>query len=401
MRGSRVYRHGGKRFAALFAAALLVLVGFGTQAAKAALTFNFTGTVPTNVQAGFDAAAGRWESMLNDNITINITIGFSALPPGVLGSTSSNHQTFSYSSVRSAIISDATSTDDSTVAANLPSGSSIPIYINRTADNPNGAGSATPYLDNDGGANNTTMRLTRANAKALGLITGTDAAEDAAITFSSDFAFDFDPTDGIDFDKIDFVGVATHEIGHSLGFTSGVDALDINSDGTPYYYNDDAFTYVKTLDLLRYSSDSAALGAIDWTAGTSDKYLSLDGGQSYVDGLQFSEGRTWGDGNQASHWKADDITGTTIGIMDPTTGYGQLDAITNNDERALDVIGYDLNTTLPPITTTTFGTLGGGGGGGGGTMPEPTCLLFLATLGCAVYATGRRTEDRSQKSRII
>ena len=51
------------------------------------------------------------------------------------------------------------------------------------------------------------------------------------MTFSSNFAFDFDPTDGISDDTFDFIGVAIHEIGHALGFVSGVDLLDVSTGG--------------------------------------------------------------------------------------------------------------------------------------------------------------------------
>src|SRR5690606_11215974 len=103
-------------------------------------------------------------------------------------------------------------------------------YINRTVNNPHGANSATPYvdtsltdIDSDGHANNNWIQLTRANAKAVGLIAGNDAGLDGTIRFSSSFAFDYDPSDGITPGTMDFIGVAIHEIGHSLGFTSGVD----------------------------------------------------------------------------------------------------------------------------------------------------------------------------------
>lgn len=52
---------------------------------------------------------------------------------------------------------------------------------------------------------------------------------DGSITFNSKRTFDFDPSNGITAGQFDFVGTATHEIGHVLGFISGVDILDLNS----------------------------------------------------------------------------------------------------------------------------------------------------------------------------
>ena len=43
---------------------------------------------------------------------------------------------------------------------------------------------------------------------------------DAAIGFNSAFPFDFDPNNGVDSNKVDFDSVATHELGHALGFLS-------------------------------------------------------------------------------------------------------------------------------------------------------------------------------------
>ena len=132
------------------------------------------------------------------------------------------------------------------------------------------------------------------------------------------------------------MGVATHEIGHALGFLSGVDQLDYfgnPKNGGPF--NDNQLPFVNTLDLFRYSTDSKNLGAIDGTADTRDKYFSLDGGTNKI--ASFATGVDFGDGQQASHWK--DNLG--LGIMDPTFARGELGIIRENDLRAFDVIGYN------------------------------------------------------------
>ena len=155
----------------------------------------------------------------------------------------------SYADVLNAFTADASSADDFTAVGNLQTGSSFAMLINRTTDNPNGLNSATPYLDNNGSNNNSTIRLSRSNAKALGLIAGDNANKDGAITFSNSFSWDFDRSNGISSGSFDFVGVAAHEIGHLLGFTSGVDILDGNGSG----FSEDSFTWVNTLDLFRFS----------------------------------------------------------------------------------------------------------------------------------------------------
>lgn len=324
---------------ALFAFAL---ASASSSQAQLAFTFNYSSNIDPRALAGFQLAASQWSYIFNDPINVNINIGFQTLGTGILGSTSTTRGTLPYSTYKTFLAADATSNNDRLAVSSLQSGSSFDLLINRTSNSPFGSGNPTPYLDNDGDANNSTIRLTLANARALGLYQANGGLTDASITFSSTYNFDFDPFNGIDSNAIDFVGVATHEIGHALGFISGVDTLDTLATPT----TDDLLKYVSPLDLFRYSTTSYQLDAIDWTADNRAKYFSIDGGQTAL-GL-FSTGVVNGDGRQASHWK--DNLG--MGIMDPTTGRGELDVIRPLDITALDVIGY--NIAIPEPTTYGF-----------------------------------------------
>src|SRR5258707_12346378 len=57
-------------------------------------------------------------------------------------------------------------------------------------------------------------------AQSLGFVPLNPNNTVATISFNKNFAFDFNPDDGIYFDKVDFFAVATHEICHALGFIS-------------------------------------------------------------------------------------------------------------------------------------------------------------------------------------
>jgi hypothetical protein len=376
----KIYSAKLQQFAAIVGIAIGSIGSSGAITPANALTFNFNPAAGTSQLAidGFKAAGALWSSVLTDNVTININIDFKKLAPGVLGETSSTEQLFSYNQVRTALNSDKSSTDDSRAVGSLSSNSSFNMLLNRTANSPNGNGSATPYLDDDGDANNSQIRMTNANAKALGL--ETTVASDADISFSSLFTWDFDRSNGISANAYDFIGVAAHEIGHALGFISGVDILDSNSlqsndpfrrtlsssDATDVVigdalqansaFADNVFNYVNTLDLFRYSTDSTAQGAIDWTADKRDKYFSLDGGKTKI--ASFSTGETYGDGRQASHWK-DNIP--SIGIMDPTGGLGELLTISELDLQGFDVIGWNrvaaANATSIPEPSNFIGTV--------------------------------------------
>jgi hypothetical protein len=318
-----------------------LLLAAGTASAAPVFNFNYVAGTSLQAQQGFQAAAARWSSLLNDNVTINLTVGFNSLGGGILGQAASAEDFHTYASVRSALAADATSAADATALAHLPGGSAFGMLLNRTANNPNGAGSATPYVDNDGDANNQLLYIANAEARALGLAVSPQSLPgcigncDGFIQFNSDFNFDFDPGNGTNANAFDFVGVAAHEIGHVLGFISGVDILDYNAPPNNGPFDDNEFTYVSALDLFRYSAASSAQGVLDWTADGRAKYFSLDG--STV-GPEFSTGVTFGDGRQASHWK-DDLF---IGLMDPTAGLGETLHISSNDVLAMDAIGWNV-----------------------------------------------------------
>ncbi|AFY65602.1 NF038122 family metalloprotease [Geitlerinema sp. PCC 7407] len=310
-----------------------------------ALTFNFSAAAgtPESAIAGFRAAGDLWSSVVTDDVVVNLEVSFLSLESDILGRAQSTEQLYRYSAVRSALLQDVSSQDDAIATSFLPGGDSVDLWINYTENSPSGVGSPTPYRDSDGDANNANLRLTSANAKALGL--PTSSLSDGLIRFNRDFQWDFDRSDGIAAGTFDFIGAAAHEIGHILGFNSGVDVLDTNSplemQGDRYFFRDDQMAFVSPLDLFRYSDASRSVGIPDWTAGESRKYFSIDGGTTAI--VDFATGAIHGDGQSASHWKQ----GQTLGMMDPDLRQGEILPISEEDLRAFDVIGWNLPKISP------------------------------------------------------
>jgi hypothetical protein len=270
--------------------------------------------------AAFNRAAAQWEGFISDPINVNVDASLAPLGAGIIGSTSSVALQAGYNTIRNQLVADAALNDADDGILN-----SLPTAVQFTATVPAGR------------SLNGTIVSNKAALKAAGF-TGLDTSfgnSDGMITFSTNFSFDFDNSNGVSAGQMDFETVAAHEIGHLLGFTSSVDDVDFG-----------ATTFgPTTLDLLRFRNQ---VGQKPTSSGTFTTMA-----RSYVPGAdeltsdvatenRMSTGVLNGDGRQASHWKADELTGNYIGIMDPTLALGQIEQITAADRRAMDLIGYEI-----------------------------------------------------------
>jgi len=280
--------------------------------------------------AAFNRAAAQWESRLSDPITV--TINGDIAPIGVpTAQTSGAVILRTYNNVRDLMVADALDEgfDDLIVA-------SLPPYDTFTATLP------------DGSSLNGGMTATKANLKALG-VEGLDTqfgVSDATITFNSFVAFDYDNSNGVSGGRKDFESAAVHELGHALGFGSTVGAT-----GT---------ILPRPLDLFRFQDGEPDVDPTTDTFGTTPRSLVIDGVPMFDDGTNEWAMSSVTDGWQASHWKDDAITGTYLGIMDPTLPVAHMESITNADLRAFDLIGYEVTTAPEPgsLSALTLGAVG-------------------------------------------
>lgn len=305
-------------------------------------------------QAALDAfrrAAAEWESQISNPIRVNVTADLGTFSdPNIIGSTGygSENLNLDYTTVRDRMVARANRPGDS-ILASIPDSAHVKAIV------PTG----TTF-------DNTTIGLTRANQKALGLIANpkTDTVVDGQITFNQAFTFDYDSRDGVDSNKVDFQTAAAHELGHVLGFLSDVDDFDNGAT------SDNA----TTLDLFRFNKLIKPTTADEFRIlprelRPGEESVTTDLANEYA----MSTGQNQGDGRQASHWKDDFIfDGTTfiinplIGIMDPTLDNGTVETVGPADVRAMELIGYD--------------------------TPEPGSVMLLA-IG-AIAALGRRRRRR-------
>ena len=309
----------------------------------------------------FQRAANQWQMRISDPITVTINADLAPLGPGIIGSANSVTLQSNYTTIRNQMVADAAPDVDDTIVASLPTAGGFSATL------PAGFGT------------NGNLSASKANLKAMGF-TGLDVGfgvSDAAITFSSTFAFDYDNSNGVGPGLIDFETVAAHELGHALGFISVVDTVDflLNAGQTS------SAIQPFPLDLFRFSSANNPANAAQFN--TFPRNLTPGAAGFFDDTANeylFSTGQFTGDGRQASHWKDNNLTGTLLGVMDPTLATQQIFTITDADWRAFDVIGYD----IAPFATALI-------------IPEPSTLSLasLMLLGTGVIGWRRKCRARS------
>jgi hypothetical protein len=331
-------------FASLFLASIAVIESNTT---ALAVTFNFSYSPGTSLEqmVGMEMAGGIWSSHLSDNVSVNIyTKTDDNLPTNAIGGALPGISTeLSYDTFRSRVYQDRTSIDDRSAYSNLQ----------------NDDDGYSVRLDGRTQDENEQINLTRANAKALGMLN--DSGLDGVILVSNlkdksvGWSYNYQDS-SVPNDQLDYLSTGMHEIGHVLGFVSGVDGADLltsnpgdddDDDGGDDGDDDEGGDlYVTPLDMFRYSSSST--GIIDLSIG-GDPYFSLDRGKTRI--ANFATGKNLtlgGDGYQASHWKQQD---NPLGVMDPTLRLGQRRSISLLDRQTLDAIGWNLQESAIDLAT--------------------------------------------------
>jgi hypothetical protein len=280
-------------------------------------------------KAALRRAAAIWMARIKNDITVRIDVDFgvrrfgATYPTDILGVSRAQEVCAEnlYPQLRETLLGGAATSQEAAIYASLPQ----------------------DFLLTDRGATQNIAAPTSL-FRSLGLLESDadPAAERAtlgeppAISFNSAFPFDFDPRDGIDSDKIDFEGLALHQIGHLLGFVSET------TEGlatTP--------VFVTPWDLLRSRSSvttnrftaaqlisNAGVEPQDFT-GDHPILLSVKpSNHPGSDALQ-----------SASHWRNESSGNHDFGLMEAIARFGQRLTITQNDLRALAYLGHSVELT--------------------------------------------------------
>ncbi len=300
--------------------------------------FNFTYDPGISVEqrTGFELAARIWGAYLTDDITVNLHIAsVDELEGNAIGGAVPVLYEQNYGVFTQYLENDATNSSvDQQALESLQDGNTVDVIV-----------------DGEVIDGNSQLLLTSAQAKALGMdealalenggtwdrdLVEPDGLDGyIVINQSYDWNYDFLREGKAPASTLDFLSLAMHEIGHQLGFVSGLDGLlnieELHSGETQV----DGFT---VLDLFRHTVESSdvdnADGAVsDLTLG-ANAYFSVDGGTTDLG--EFSDGQRL----QAAHWKR---MKDALGIMDPTLAYRERLSLTELDLQAFDALGYEVN----------------------------------------------------------
>lgn len=242
------------------------------------------------IEAAIEVALQDYSARFSNPVMV--LIRFQSVADG-LGASQTAIQSLDYASFRARLAARATTANDTTALAHLPSGPNSPV--NRIA----------------------TLQLTTAHLRVLGVDADPGAGEpDSTISLNTSI-LNIART-GLDPNKYDLISTVYHEVNEVLGLNSALDGLN-NDDPAPT-------DSIGVLDLFRYKSNGQR--SFDTALG-SLAFFSLDGANDLVQFNQDSAG-------DFHDW-------ASSGLARVQDAFGAPGTIQNQSEVeliALDAIGY-------------------------------------------------------------
>ena len=323
--------------------AFFVSCGFANSAHALTIKPTYDSSVTGSAFAGqietaFAAAAAVFQNAFTNPVTVNIHVGWGEVGGVAISSLGASgtgwYGFYTASQMATYLKASATSTNDQIAYSHL-----------RTSA-PTGTSG---------------FWIAPAQAKALGIISGTSTAIDGYIGFGSGYSYTFNDAAGVTSGTYDFMGVAEHEISEVLGRQSGLGPAGSNPAPS-------------VLDEFRCTA-----GALSFTYGAAS-YLSIDGCATNLDNFNASTGADSGD------W-ASSTAPTDAFDAYATAGYAA--GMTATDIALMDVLGWN---TLPISGGTTGGTGGttGGNKGHNHTDADEPPMLSIVGIGLVALVLVRR-----------
>ncbi|HWD94397.1 MAG TPA: NF038122 family metalloprotease [Verrucomicrobiae bacterium] len=262
---------------------------------------------PAEVKAAFGTAVQLFEDLYTNKTTLNITMYWGPSGPftGGIGLGRSEFElVFStYSEITNALRAHRASAEDTNSVASLPAVDPI--------------GNGTNWL------------VPLAEARVLNM-SDLPPDEDGEVGFATNVTYTFDPNNRSVPGKIDFIGVAEHEISEVLGRCS----FSLQSYYVPY-------------DLFRFTNN----GARSFDPGATNAYFSVNNGATAL--KFFYTNAAFGD---IQDW----LSSATPDAYDAFSSSGHLLPVSTVDITTLDVLGYNGPGVLRPrlfLTNPTDGTI--------------------------------------------
>jgi hypothetical protein len=246
--------------------------------------------VPPAAMVALESVAVYIEQLFDDDVTVTINISYASLPSGVIGWAISYLAPLTpWTTTQSSLVSDMDA--DDSIEAWLPTTSTIPVRYTY--------GSST--ITNE---DRVEFRVAPYNA-----VIGPYPGAAATIQFSTNFTFDYDPSNGVS--GMCFQSVAVHEVGHVLGFGSNADGagmdieiMDIyrfqSTDGTGNYNPDTWYDFQNTARMVDLSPGSDSVNsdmiAVEYRMSDGDPYQASHFSMGNVNAIMqpaFSTGQTY------------------------------------------------------------------------------------------------------------
>lgn len=324
--------------------ASLVLLGVLVLAHPAqALTINVTydnsitslGNAAT-VEADFNSVIASFDSVITNNVTVNIDVGWGNYGAQSVGS-----------SVSASSVNTVTSTFSAVKSLLAVTGATLPptntVYPN-------------------------TFLIPDAEAKALG-VTGISATYDGYIGFSNTLTFGFDES-SIAAGAYDFKAAAKHEIEEVLGRTSYLNS-GTNFFGTP-------------VDLYRYSAPGTNSFTYNTPNGVTPAYASTDGGVTSLG--TFNDSSSGGD---RFDWQS---PGNTTDAQNAALPTGTVLGLSISDMKVLKALGYTFGSNVSSLFSAANAPYGASPGSQSLTpAPEPASVsVVMVGLGALGVLRRRR-----------